>query len=165
MRISITVSPAATPIRNPKRAAVIRLLLLAGLVGGCSAIGPTGVNKSTTAITAVNTDGEIVLKFKIPADATKADFRITNKPDDSTLGDQIDDSPDGTDKEDGCNGVDDMFCVAFAPGDLTANVYLVDVFIDDAEEKSGTLAFVVGADAGATDDAEASGAAAEDADG
>ncbi|MEB3196405.1 MAG: hypothetical protein VKP62_04300 [Candidatus Sericytochromatia bacterium] len=139
--------------------AVLPWALLCAL-SGCSAIGPTGTNTFKFPYPTKEENGKIVLTFPAPEDAKKATFVVRNKPDteDLQFKDPIpDENPDASGPFPLCDSDETgVFCVELDPKDLPANIYLVDVFIDDEEEKSaGTVAFVTD---GPAEDETASGA-------
>lgn len=159
------------PLQNGPRMRKFSLsfVLTVALATGCSAIGPTGSNASKTVYKTVDENGFVVLSVPKPADATKAVFVLRN-PGDAEFADLEDSSPDGANEGEPCDGVEG-FCVSFKPDKLPANVYLMDVFIDDEEQAkaAATIPFVVGGEA-ATDeeatpaeDGAATDAAATDA--
>ena len=158
-------------MRNQLLGLTLAMIAFGGAaVGGCSAFGPTGTNKSTTVYSVPDeSTGVVVLSFKGKEDDTAATFELRNAPADAKVPELKDTSPDGTDKEDDpCKDVPG-FCVSFKPADagLPGNVYLVDVTTMKGEEdtgtKAGTLAFVVKEDAGATPAADESATPAADA--
>ncbi len=149
------------PIQNGPRMRKISLgLVLAIALGsGCSLIGPTGSNKSTTAYKTVDENGFIIISVPRPDDAEKAVFVLRNKGD-AEFADLEDDSPDGSKEGDPC-GDEAGFCVSFKPDALPANVYLMDVFIDDEDQAkaAATIPFLVGGTA--EEDPDATGTEAE----
>lgn len=151
------------PIQNGLRMRKISLglVLSLALATGCSIIGPTGSNKSTTAYKTVDENGFIVLSVPKPDDAEKAVFSLRN-PGDAEFADIEDSSPDGANEGEPCEGVDG-FCVSFKPDKLSANVYLMDVYIDDEDKAkaAATIPFVVGGETAS--DTDASGTESEEA--
>ena len=149
--------PHLNGFRMPKFS--LGLVLALALATGCSIIGPTGTNKSTTVYKTPAEDGTVVISVPAPADAEKALFRLRNPADGTEFEDIEDSSPDGANAGEPCED-EEGFCVSFKADTLAANVYLMDVYIDQEEPETpdATVSFVVG---GAADE-EASGEETEE---
>lgn len=139
------------------------------LLTGCSVIGPTGTNKSTTVYQTADENGFIVISVPKPSeDAEKAVFVLRN-PGDATFEPIEDSSPDGANDGEPCADIEG-FCASFKPESLPANVYLMDVYIDDEEQTTpaATIPFLVGGSAegdGEATDTEDGGEATDETDG
>lgn len=135
---------------------LLAAVLALGLYG-CSSIGAVGTNTARFAYPEPDeTTGRVKLTYTPRIEATRATFQIRNRPADLEEGaDAVTDSnidlqASGSLCQEEEAGV---FCVEMDVASLPANIYLVDVFLDEDTTPAGTLSFITKGPA-AEDEAE-----------
>lgn len=132
-------------MRNGKVYSLLLVALLALATHGCSSIGGVGTNTFKFAYPEPDETGLVKLKYTPRVEAARATFQIRNRPADLPEGadaltdNNIDLQASGSlcaDEEPG------VFCVEMDVASLPANIYLVDVFLDDDTTPAGTLSFI-----------------------